>query len=197
MVFFNERNKMTFIIGFAGPGHVGKSTTCKRLQAAFKRLYPTIKTTRYAFATPIYKMVSQLIDVPIATLKDELYKETPWTEETAPLKTLIGWTPRKFLQKIGTECFRNNIHEDFWVHAAIKKLKKYDLALMEDARFENEFRQCFKIIELQREGVDYLKNHPSAMPPNPEFVWTKIEVCKNINYNELAAMIYNKCYGSI
>lgn len=176
---------MTYIIGLAGPGHVGKSTTAKKLVKSFNKLYPTFKTCSFAFATPIYELVQNLIHIPIDQLKDEIYKETPWTEETTPIKCLNGWTPRKLLQIIGTECFRKNINENFWVHAAISSIKNNDIAISEDARFSNEYENCDIVIELEREGIEYLCNHASAMPPDPKYIWKKIKLTKNINFDSI------------
>lgn len=161
---------MTYIIGLAGPAKVGKSTTAKKAVESFNKKFPELKVIRYAFATPIYEVASSLTGWSIDKLKDLKYKEEIWTESTAPFKSLIGLSPRSFLQKIGTECFRNVIHTDFWIDVAVKKVEEYDIAILEDARFENEFKICSLVIELKRDGIQYEKNHPSAMPPDPKYV---------------------------
>jgi hypothetical protein len=188
---------MTFILGLAGPGHVGKSTTSKNLVKQFNELYPDLKVCAFAFATPIYNMVSELTGIPIKTLKDEIYKETPWTTKTTPMPCLIDWTPRKFLQVIGTECFRKNIHENFWVEAAICKLKNFDIVISEDSRFDNEYQIANKVIELVREKIEYLKNHASAMPPNQKYIWKQINLTPDINYNKIVTEIYEEYKGNL
>lgn len=161
---------MTFIVGLAGPAKVGKSTTAKKIVEIASHKYPQIKIIRYAFATPIYEMASYITGWTIDKLKDLKYKEVSWTEETAPFPSLIGYSPRSLLQKIGTECFRNIIAENFWVDLAIKKCEAYDIAIIEDARFSNEFATCNLNIELERTGIVYERNHPSAMPPDPMYI---------------------------
>lgn len=183
---------MTFIVGLAGPGHVGKSTTAKNLTKSFKFLYPDLKIRTFAFADPIYKMVSELTGLSNETLKNEIYKETPWTKDTTPMPCLIGWTPRKFLQIIGTECFREKVNVNFWVEAALCKLKEYDIVISEDSRFENEYIPANIVIELEREGLEYLKNHASAMPPEQKYIWKKIRLFPDINYNMIATDIYEQ-----
>jgi hypothetical protein len=167
---------MTFIIGLAGPANVGKSTTAQVAIQSFKKKYPHINVGAYAFATPIYEMVSTITGWPISKLKDRQFKDVEWTKETAPLSCLVGFSPRSFLQKVGTECFRNNIHSDFWIDLAKDKVKQYDIAIMEDARFENEFKGCDLVIELERTGVTYECNHPSAMPPDPKYIKLKVKI---------------------
>lgn len=186
---------MTFIVGLAGPGHVGKSTTAKNIVKSINKLYPDLKACTFAFANPIYNLINSLIDVPISTLKDEVYKETPWNEETSPMPCLVGWTPRKFAQIIGTECFRKNIDQNFWVDAAICKIKNFDIAISEDSRFDNEYEMSNIVIELEREGIYYLKNHASAMPPNPKYIWKKIILFPDINYNDIAEDIFQQYKG--
>lgn len=166
---------MAYIIGLAGPAKVGKSTTAKAAIESLKR-YKELTTIRYAFATPIYETASMLTGWSIEKLKDLKYKEVEWTEETAPVKCLVGFSPRSFLQKVGTECFRNVIHPNFWIDVTISKVKDYDIAIIEDARFENEFKICDLVIELERENIKYECNHASAMPPDPKYVSAKVKI---------------------
>lgn len=188
---------MGFKIGLAGPGKVGKSTTARKLVEAFTKLYPTVSITRYAFAQPLYEVASLLSDIPVETLKNEEYKETPWNDETKPIDPLIGWTPRKFLQVIGTECFRNNVSQNFWIDITLKKIKSFDFAIIEDARFVNEFQVCDVVLELERDGVIYAKNHASAMPPPEEYIWRKIPLTRNMSYEDIASDIYRKAFNLV
>lgn len=182
---------MVYIVGLAGPGKVGKSTTAKRLVNAFRERHDQLRVTNYAFAQPLYEVASLLTELPVDTLRNESYKETPWTDKTAPIPGLIDWTPRKFLQVVGTECFRNQVCSSFWVQMTLKKISSFDIAFIEDARFPNEYELCNIVIELEREGVVYAKNHPSAMPPEEKYVWKKIRLTKDMSYNELADQIFS------
>jgi septin family protein len=181
---------MVFKVGLAGPGKVGKSTTAKNLVKSIQKQYPSCKVTNYAFAKMLYDVASLLSDIPVDVLKDEHNKEVPWTSESSPIPSLVGWTPRKFLQIIGTECFRNNVCNSFWIETTMNKIKDYDIAIIEDARFPNEYETCDLVIELKRDGVEYARNHLSAMPPDEHFIWRKIELTRNMSYDELAADIY-------
>ncbi len=172
---------MTFIVGLAGPGGVGKSTTAKALCKLLTSR--GIRATNYAFAQPIYEICSLITNIPIETLKSQDFKEKFWTEQDTPIPCLNGWTPRKLLQIIGTECFRNNVHQNFWIELAISKVKDYDVAVFEDARFVNEFEKCHLVYELQRGGVDYLRNHASAMPPDKRHIAAIIGLTENVDFS--------------
>lgn len=180
---------MAKIIGLAGPGKVGKSTTANALSRELAAVDSSLKIIRYAFASPIYTIASTLTGLSVSDLKNEKTKEVPWTAENAPMPCLIGWHPRKFLQIIGTECFRDNVSQNFWVEATLQYVKNFDIAIIEDARFDNEFELCDLVIELERDGVEYAKNHPSAMPPNPKYVWEKIHLTPGISFTNLAQSI--------
>jgi len=181
---------MVFVIGLAGPGHVGKSTTAKALVSTFNKVYPDLKVTNAAFATPLYEVASLLIKIPIDVLKGEIYKETVWTKETSPMNSLVGWTPRKFLQVIGTECFRNNVNSDFWIDATFQEIKSFDVVFMEDSRFENEYKFSDLVIELERDGIIYAKNHPSAMPPDEKYIYKKLKLHSKIDFTDIISEIY-------
>jgi cytidylate kinase len=180
---------MTFIVGLAGPANVGKSTTAKRIKEAFSQSYPLIKVGTFAFADKLYETLELLTGVPKETLRDQKYKEVVWTNETAPMPCLVGWTPRKFAQILGTEGIRNNVNKNFWVECAIKSVKTFDIAISEDSRFDTEYVASDMNFELEREGIGYACNHSSAMPPDPKFIYKKIVLTQNINYKDIVTVI--------
>lgn len=181
---------MSFIIGLYGPAKVGKTTTGKALIKGFKKLYPELTVKFISFADPLYEIVSILTDVPVKKLQDQSYKEVVWTKETAPIPAFVGWTPRKLLQIVGTECFRNQIHQEIWIQLAINRCKKYDITIIGDCRFSNELKISNFNIELKRNTIDYAKNHASAMPPDPELINKQIKLYKKIDFLETINEIY-------
>lgn len=183
---------MVYVVGLAGPGRVGKSTTARNLVSSFHKTHPLLKVERYAFASLIYEITSTLTGIPIDVLKNEKYKETPWDETTTPLTCLKEWTPRKLLQIIGTECFRNNVSYDFWVQAAIMKVCHLDIVFIEDARFDNEFEKCDMVIELHRLGIDYAKNHQSAMPPDNKHIDIHLHLYPDMIYDDIINDVFMK-----
>lgn len=51
-----------------------------------------------------------------------------------------GFSPRTFLQRLGTDAVRNNIADDFWVKATLRKMKDSTKTkfVVTDVRFPNE-----------------------------------------------------------
>jgi hypothetical protein len=183
---------MTMLIGLAGPAKVGKSTTAKALISTINQIDPNIKIDHAAFADSLYGICSYLTGVPVETMMDQSYKEVEWNELTAPIPALEGWTPRKFLQIVGTECFRQNVSQDFWLQCAKRSVSQFDIAIMADARFPNEYEFCDFVIELSRDGVDYARNHASAMPPPQEVVDLKLHLFPEINFLPVAKTILDR-----
>jgi len=64
-------------------------------------------------------------------------------DKEAPLEEVPGWTGRKILQFVGTECFRH-IHEDIWVRATIGHARDLlvnrgcNMVVVSDVRFISE-----------------------------------------------------------
>lgn len=183
---------MTYIVGLVGPAKVGKTTTGDELLRLINIKKPKLKVKVTSFARALYQITSMITGVPENILESQEYKGTEWTDETAPLKFLSGWTPRKLINTIGTECFRDKIDKNFWVEIAIASAKKYDIVILTDARFENEYEVCDYTIELSREGIDYARNHPSSMPPPENMIDCKITLYNGVDLSKLANDIVSR-----
>jgi hypothetical protein len=143
-----------------------------------------------AYADPIYDILSSLTGIPVSKLKDQSYKNRVWDDSNPPpLPCLMGFSPRKMLQMIGTEFFRNNIHYNIWIEATYAKNKDCDIILIEDARFTNEYQTLDLNIELSRNDIEYACDHASAMPPEPEYIDKKIHLVEDINYCDIMEYI--------
>jgi hypothetical protein len=75
---------------------------------------------------------------------------------------------RTLLQKVGTDCFRNQIHPDFWVYRALKAVESVNapVVVFPDVRFKNELEIIKKMggytIFVERVGyVTDVDPHPS------------------------------------
>lgn len=85
----------------------------------------------------------------------------------------IAFTLRTFMQYIGTNIFRKQIDNDFWVNKTIKEAKKIadkdGLVLIPDVRFDNESdaikRMFGKVIMINREEIE-LCSHESEQLAN-------------------------------
>lgn len=151
-------------VGLAGPAQVGKSTTMANVPTHLLRLGITME--QRSFAGPLYEMLAILTRRSIAELKRT--KDTPWTAETAPYPSLVGWSPRRLLQLVG-EFLRKSISPSIWVEHATAPSDK-DVVVFDDARHGPEFDVSDGVVELRRTGAEYACDHPSAMPPPPEVV---------------------------
>lgn len=183
---------MTYIVGLAGPAKVGKTTTGDELLRLISLKKPKLKVKVTSFARALYQITSMITGVTEDVLESQEYKGTEWTDKTAPLKFLSGWTPRKLINTIGTECFRDKIDNNFWVEIAISSVKKYDIAILTDARFQNEYEVCDYTLELSREGIDYARNHASSMPPPEDMIDEKISLYEGIDLSYIASDIISR-----
>lgn len=130
------------LIGVLGAAGAGKSTLADRLVA-------THGFQSYSFARPLKEMCAKMFGWDLSRLDELGYKE----EQDPNLPE--GWTRRKVLQHVGTECFRA-IDPDYWVKkgkAAIEQIRDqecdgscvswcpqqegYDVVIP-DVRFANE-----------------------------------------------------------
>jgi len=138
------------IIGISGKKRAGKDTTAKVLQETLPNaiiLY---------FAHTLKKMAA----VALGYQYDWFFKdENKFKEyEIAPGVMMTG---REFLQKLGTESFRDNIHKDFWVHSLMKQIEylpeNIEYVIIPDVRFENEYEAILErngyVIRVMRTGL--------------------------------------------
>jgi len=116
---------MRKIIGFAGRAGVGKTTAASYLETAygFKHLN---------FATPLKEAA-----IAMTGLSERYFYAQHLKEEEVPWLLM---SPRRFLQKLGTDCVREQIGKDFWVKRMRQEIKKFsDRSItIGDIRFEEE-----------------------------------------------------------
>ena len=68
-------------------------------------------------------------------------------------------TPRIILQKFGTDCLRNHLHEDIWVNSLEKKIKDTDKnIIITDCRFKNEIEM------LKNLGATFIRVTRDTLP---------------------------------
>ena len=111
--------------------------------------------TKLKFATPIYNIVKEALNLDDKYMFDDSNKEKPF-------KDYPDWSLRKLLQFVGTEMFRNNIDRNIWVRNAFKRIissgKKR--IVMSDWRFPNEeelvnYCECDSLkLKVVRDGAD-------------------------------------------
>jgi hypothetical protein len=115
---------------FAGNAGHGKDTAADMLATVVRARGVTVE--RMAFADPIKQLAVHLLGIPpevsYGTQQDKLDFE------------VYGKSARHWLQWIGTEMARNQIHTDIWVHRFAEKAlgSANQLIVGSDCRFRNE-----------------------------------------------------------
>jgi shikimate kinase len=186
------------LIGLVGLKGSGKDTFAKTLIEE----YGFIKDS---FAAPLKDSVASIFGWDRDLVEGASSESRAWREEkdeywSEVLNTKV--TPRGILQIIGTEVFRDNLHEDIWVKSFIKRNQNSkNNIIMTDVRFPNEM-QAIKdlggiIIYVRRDTPTWLERLLEA-----EELYTSNDVygTKEISLEDF----YNECeefnqseYGSI
>lgn len=150
-------------IAFHAPKGTGKDTVAKGLR---DKVWP--QGQRHLihldkFALPLYRTVSALTGLSMEQLEDETTKEVPWTIDTAPTQSLVGWSPRTLMEFIGTDVVRDKLGINHWTELMKARLstRQHGITIITDCRFLNEAQICDAVIELRRDGKDYDDGHVS------------------------------------
>ncbi|CAM6004395.1 unnamed protein product [Sphagnum balticum] len=137
------------LIRLTGLPRSGKNTVANYLCAYHEY-------SQFAFADPLKEAAAILLNRSIDECNGIEYDR----EQVMP-----GWgfSMRWFLQRFGTECLRNQIHQDFWVMHMLntlenhKGLKVGDKFVITDCRFPNEAAMIREmggnVIEVRRDGT--------------------------------------------
>jgi len=120
------------------------------------------------------------------------------------------FSPRKALQILGTELFRNNFHSETWVIAAERKIMQSKNVVISDIRFPNEIemirRRNGQIWHVRRGedpiwwqcAKDHIHNGTDSMyvkypnVHNSEWAWANTDFDIVIENNDTLAALYNK-----
>lgn len=140
------------IIGFSGPAGAGKSTAAKILveQHGFRLV---------KFAGPLKAMLRAILP------GDDLDE---WIEGALKetVHPVLGCTPRRAMQTLGTEWGRQCINPDIWVSLALDAIcADASNVVLDDVRFENEaqmIRSCGGVvIEVRPKFMTHHMTHAS------------------------------------
>lgn len=123
----NEK-KPGILIGLHGAARSGKDTVADWLKHKYG-----FKTLSYA--GPLKEGISKLFDIPMDTLCDDKKKEA--------VDPRWGKSPREIMQWLGTDIFRKQVDEEFWVKHMGWRLEKLlveqgECVVITDIRFDNE-----------------------------------------------------------
>lgn len=152
------------VIGICGPEGTGKDTTAEGLLPWFR--HHTAEARIDKFAAPLYQTISALTGLSVEWLSHPNNKDTIWTVETAPVPSLVGWSPRMLLRDVGM-WVRDKVSPSHWAHLLKKRTTQGTAEykswyLVTDLRFVSELSAVSFVLEVRREGVEYKNDHPSS-----------------------------------
>ena len=105
------------IISITGKIGSGKDTIAEIIQQSTQLDWEVKK-----FAGKLKTIAELLCGVPKQNFESQEFKKTQMTEEW-------GMTYREFLQKLGTEALRSNLHENVWINALFSDYKAKTVAV--------------------------------------------------------------------
>jgi hypothetical protein len=116
-------NRRLLIVGFCGRAKSGKDSAVRAIEEALTS--QGVKCEIRAFADPI-REIGRIFDFPEECLTNQALKES-W------LHPYLSVTPRKFMQQVGSEMFRNVLDKDVWVKFMMNKIDEFDKDLRESS----------------------------------------------------------------
>lgn len=118
----------TRVIALLGVAGAGKSEIASYLCERYG-------ARRYSFAYLLKEIAKRTLD-----LTEEQVRGTQAEKEA--IDPRYNFTPRWFLQRLGTEGVRNVLGADFWIRATLARIATDapELAVIDDCRFGNEAR---------------------------------------------------------
>jgi hypothetical protein len=108
------RNNVPFVVGVCGNAGCGKNAAVEFFTKVASHHFGSMRCTELAFADPI-REISKIFGFTPEQMTDRVLKET--------VDEFWGISPRTFMQKVGTEMFRDNLDEDVWIKLALKRIE--------------------------------------------------------------------------
>lgn len=138
------------------------------------------------FAGPLKKVASILTGIPEEKFEDREFKESylgpQWDKEIyyEHFDDIVDdrYSVREFLQRLGTDAIRQNLHPNAWVNALMAEYRPYSARgssyeeveskwVISDVRFYNEAQAIIDrggvVIRIDRPGFIPINNHPSEI----------------------------------
>lgn len=145
------------VIGLCGAANSGKNTVASLL--GFMEV---------SFADPLYRMLAEMLDVSVESLRDRTTKER--------VISWLGKSPRQLLQTLGTEWGRGMVADDIWVRLAMREINKTEAnVVVTDVRFGNEAEMLKRefgavIWKVERPGAATCVGHSSEAGISPHLI---------------------------
>jgi hypothetical protein len=162
------------IIGISGYSGSGKDLVGTIIQEISLNKWHIKK-----WAGKLKTIASILTGIPVENFEDQEFKKTLLGPEWGTVKDIpLNGVPvfadiqfnslmsvRDFLQKLGTDAIRDNLHENTWVNATLADYTNESNWIITDTRFPNEAEAIKKaggiVIRINRPGVQPINPHPS------------------------------------
>lgn len=162
------------IIGISGYSGSGKDLVGNIIQEISLNKWHIKK-----WAGKLKTIASILTGIPVENFEDQEFKKTLLGPEWGTVKDIpLNGVPvfadiqfnslmsvRDFLQKLGTDAIRDNLHENTWVNATMADYSGESNWIITDTRFPNEAEAIKKaggiVIRINRPGVQPINPHPS------------------------------------
>lgn len=161
------------IIAISAKKQHGKDTVANIIQEYTNNKFKVVK-----FADKLKDFVCTLINCTREDLENENFKNSELGDEWDFIDDDCikqKMTPRKLLQKIGTEAMRNNVHQNVWINATFSSYCDKCNWIITDLRFQNEMNilKNYNAIKIRVNRPSILKNddHPSetSLDNNDDF----------------------------
>ncbi len=145
------------LIGLSGKKRSGKSSATNYLveEHGFKPV---------SWAGALKNVIGlQLLGLTVDDMETEDKKEK--------INPFWGKSPRQLLQVIGTECFRDRVHPDFWVKVCERDtlkplIKANENIVISDCRFPNE-ANCIRALGGTMVRITRMNYHPEKVDMHP------------------------------
>ena len=150
---------MSIIVGFQGKKRSGKNYCSGIIKECLENKGYSVE--EYSFASRLKQYCYLLLQADVRSLEElvredftllgithkaipPLIKALTSLSELPHLREFEDGKPRKLLQVVGTEVFRDAVSQNYWIHLLRKRIQRSqkDYALITDVRFPNEADIC-------------------------------------------------------
>lgn len=123
------------LIAFLGAKNCGKSTAASYLKDNFGFV-------RESFASPLKDMCSILYGWDRELLEGDTQESRIWREQVdekwAKILNIPDFSPRRAMEIISVDLFRNQFHPDIWIHSLLNRAKQLNNCVISDCRHLSE-----------------------------------------------------------
>jgi dephospho-CoA kinase len=172
------------IIGIIGKKHSGKDTLADYIVSKYK-------FKKKSFAYPLKKTCSYLFNIPFHYFENQELKE----------KMIEEWemSPRQIMQKVGTDMFRHQIEDTFWIRHLFHDINVQSNIVITDIRFLNEIIMVQKyngiLIYIERNNNICKDEHESE---NQDLIkYADFYLQNNSSINDFIELFEYKCHNIV